>query len=125
VLGPYWLLCRHLSVLVEAFSIGKIEKTTYYGSYRSELVVNLFHRIVDIHNVEMILRHLEPFEVGCIICRIGRLNLFNPMKPEGGGELNLGLYEDRQVRIVHLDAITSYLSALNSGCKDDFAVVCE
>ena len=98
VLGPYWLLCRHISVLMEAFSIGKIEKTTYYGSYRSELVVNLFPRIVDIHNMEMILRHLEPFEVGCIICRLGRLVLFNPMKPEGGGELNLGLYEDRQVR---------------------------
>ncbi len=64
ILGPYWIRCRHLSVLMEVFAdIGTAEKTTYYGSYRSEIVVNLFHRVVDIHNIEQVMRHLLPFEV--------------------------------------------------------------
>ena len=64
LLGPYWIRCRHLSVLMEVFAdLGTAEKTTYFGSYRSEIVVNLFHRVIDVHNIEQVMRHLLPFEV--------------------------------------------------------------
>ncbi|CAM9213873.1 unnamed protein product, partial [Ectocarpus fasciculatus] len=97
VLGTYWIKCRHLAIIIKAFTIGKIEKSTYFGTYRSELICNMFPRVVDIHNMDLVMQYLTPFEIASLYCRIGRLNLFNPMKPEGAAELHLGTYEDRQV----------------------------
>ena len=57
----------------------------------------LYERIVDVHNFELVLRVLEPVEVAAVICRIGWLNFFNMMKPEGGIQLNLGRYEERVI----------------------------
>jgi hypothetical protein len=38
---------------------------------------------------------LSPFEMACIYCRLGLLNLYNPCKPEGNWELDLSRREDR------------------------------
>lgn len=97
MLGTYWIKCRHLALIIKAFTMGKCHKTTYFGTYRSELICNMFPRIVDIHNMDLVVQFLTPFEIASLYCRIGRLNLFNPMKPEGACELHLGSYEDRQV----------------------------
>jgi Ran GTPase-activating protein (RanGAP) involved in mRNA processing and transport len=96
-LAGYGLCCRHLLVILTAFTLGKNQKTTYFGTYRSELVIEIFPNIIDIHNFELILKCLTPFEAACVYCRIGRLSIFNPLKPEGGGVLNLSLLEDRHV----------------------------
>jgi hypothetical protein len=97
MLGPYWIRSRHLANLVELFEIGMVDKIEGFGTYRVELVVSLFSRVVDIHNFEVVMSKLSPEEAGCVVARLGWLNIFNPMKPEGSYELNLGLWEDRQV----------------------------
>lgn len=97
LLGPYWLRSRHLANLVELFEVGMVDRVDGFGTYRVELVVSLFSRIVDIHNFELVMSKLSPEEAGCVVARLGWLNIFNPMKPEGSYELNLGQWEDRQV----------------------------
>eukprot|EP00605_Chrysophyceae_sp_TOSAG23-4_P001328 GSChrysophyteH1.ASY1.ANO1.1445.1 assembled CDS len=103
-----WLLCRHVTLILECFAyIGKQPRTQSFGSYRVDLCCLLFERIIDVHNFELVLRVLEPFEVAALICRIGWLNFFNPMKPEGGIQLNLGRYEERVIaKILCVLAIT-------------------
>ena len=109
-LASYGLYCRHFALILQTFKRGKNKKTTYFGTYRTELIVDLFPNIIDIHNFELIWRELAPFEVAAIYCRIGRLNLFNPMKPEGGGVLNLSWIEDR-----HVAKMILMLSAVEPG----------
>ena len=66
-----------------------------FGTYRVEVVVTLFNRIVDLHNFDMVLSVLTPHEVGCVQCRIGLLHYFNPMKPEGFHTCDLSCREER------------------------------
>ena len=63
----------------------------------TKLFCLLFSRVVDVHNIDLVLRFLAPFEVACVICRIGILNLFNPMKPEGSICLDLSRRDERIV----------------------------
>jgi hypothetical protein len=46
---------RHLSLVVKAFEAlgGAAERAVCFGSYRVELLVALFHRVVDLHNFEV------------------------------------------------------------------------
>ena len=98
VFGKLWLYCRHVALICECFkNLGTIKKTDTFGTYRVELVISLFERIVDAHNFELIMRVLEPFEVGCLYCRLGWLSLYNPMKPEGSFNLDLSIWEERIV----------------------------
>jgi len=97
MIGDYWILARHLACLVHFFTVGRAKKTPYHGTYRVELVVSLYSRVVDLHNIELVLRELTAEEVGCVYCRIGWLNIYNPMKPEGGYELSMSNYEERLV----------------------------
>ena len=53
-----------------------VEKIDGFGSYRVELVVSLFSRLVDIHNFEVVLSRLTPEEAGCVYARLGWLNGF-------------------------------------------------
>lgn len=93
-----WLLCRHLALIVEAFEhMGKLHRTAYFGSYRSDLVCQLYERLVDIRNFDLVLRVLHPHEVAAVKCRLGWLNFFNPLKPEGAFQLNLSRYEERML----------------------------
>lgn len=43
------------------------------------------------------LRVLRPYEVACVIARIGILNFFNPLKPEGSWSMDLSRWDQRQV----------------------------
>ena len=93
-----WIYCRHLALILECFEhMGRIHRTAYFGSYRSDLVCQLYERLVDINNFELVLRVLEPFEVAAVLCRVGWLNFYNPMKPEGAIQLNLRRYEERMI----------------------------
>jgi hypothetical protein len=95
-LGAYWMRCYHVVMLLTAFELGKL-RSNYFGTFRTDIIVFLFPHIVDIHSFEIILRLLEPYEVAMLTARLGRLAIFNPMKPEGAYELNMGMPEDRQV----------------------------
>jgi hypothetical protein len=79
------------------FRVGKSYKSRIYGSYLVELIVMLFPRIVDIYNFEVIMKQLTPYDAAALYCRLGYLQLFNPMKPEGFWELTFSRYEERQV----------------------------
>jgi hypothetical protein len=95
--GIYYIRCRHVANMVYNFSLGCEVKAEYFGTYRVELVVALFSKIVDIHNFDIILKELEPFEQGCVYCRLGWLNIFCPTRPERSYELNMEIWEERMV----------------------------
>jgi hypothetical protein len=97
VLGRVWMLARHVAIIMHYFRIGVAPKTNFFGTYRVELVITLYSRIVDLHNFDLVLRELTPLEVACIQCRLGLLNIYNPLKPEGYLSLDLSLHEERQV----------------------------
>ena len=69
-LAHVYLFCRQLSVLLEFFKIGIVNKSSF-GSYRVELIVMLFDRLLDLHNFEFILMTLNAEEYAAVICRIG------------------------------------------------------
>ena len=74
------------------------------------MVIDLFHKLVDIHNFELVLHTLTPLERANLICRVGLLNVFNPLKPEGAMEMNLARREEFIVA-----KMLSYLSSVESG----------
>lgn len=93
-----WLLCRQLALVVLLFrKLGTRKKTQSFGSYRVEVIVLLFERLTDRHNFDLVLRLLKPEEVACVIARIGWLNFYCPLKPEGCIDLNLAIYEERLI----------------------------
>lgn len=94
--SPKHLLCRHLAVLMLLFLRGTCKKTDW-GTYRVELIIAMFSRLKDVHNFELVLAQLNTEEVAMVYARIGILNTFNPLKPEGGYCLDLGVWEERQV----------------------------
>ena len=98
VFSKQWIMCRHLALICQCFAqLGRISRTKIFGSYRSEIVVLLFERLVDVQNFELVLRELEPVEIATVTARIGWLNFYNPMKPEGTVETNLAIYEERVI----------------------------
>ena len=58
---------------------GILAKTELFGTYRVDLVISLFSRILDLHNFEIVMHALTPHEAACLYCRIGwyvRINFF-------------------------------------------------
>ena len=95
--GVFWVKCRHVANIMEHFVLGMEDKAEFFGSYRVEFVVIMFSKITDIHNFDLILKELDPKEQGCLYCRLGWLNIFNPARPERSYELNMAIWEERMV----------------------------
>jgi hypothetical protein len=95
MLTRVYIRARHVALIVKWFHIGKSQRTRHFGTYRVELIIYLFGRIVDLHNFDLVIATLSPFEVACLYCRLGILNIFNPMKPEGCICLDLSRREER------------------------------
>jgi hypothetical protein len=96
-LTSLWLYCVHLSILLELFTPIGLAARSSLGSYRVELVILLFDRILDLHNFEFVLMVLNAEEQSALYARLGLLNIFNPCKPEGGFAFDLHRWEERQV----------------------------
>lgn len=47
-----------------------------------QLLCQIFSRIADLHNIEIVLKELTPFEAACLYSRVGWLSIYNPCKPE-------------------------------------------
>lgn len=90
------LYARQVAMIVSHFPDGCVMRTDY-GSYRVEIVISLFWRIKDIQNFDIILSFLNASEAACVIGRLGLLTIFNPMKPENCYELDMAIYEQRQM----------------------------
>ena len=97
ILSKVWLNCRQVALLIKYFHNGKKHKAKGYGTYRVELIVAIFPRILDIWHFDVIMSELEGHECGCLYARIGYLNIFNPLKPEGSWQLDLGEWEQRMM----------------------------
>lgn len=69
-LRSVWLCCRQLSLLVELFEVGMVAHSKF-GSYRVQLIVLLFDRIVDLHNFNFVLKCLTAEELAAVYARIG------------------------------------------------------
>jgi hypothetical protein len=102
------LMARQLALFVEAFTIGVTRKTNV-GSYRVELVITLFRCILDFHNFDLVLMVLSAEEHAALICRLGWLNVVNPIKLEGAFELDYTRNEERQMikMLMHLSQCES------------------
>jgi hypothetical protein len=108
-----WIYARHLALIIHLFQQvfpPTIYRTEIFGSYVAEIVINLFARVVDLHNFELIYELLTPRDCAVIFCRLGLLNLFNPLKPEVTMELCLSRLEERKIA-----KIIIYLSVLEPG----------
>ena len=90
-----YIMARHLELMVDLFQEFGLTRATDFGTYRTELVVGLFGCVVDLHNFEIVMRALTPFEAACVYCRVGWLHIYNPMKPQGAYELDLSRREER------------------------------
>ena len=81
-----WIYARHLVLIVECFgaNFGYLKQTKNHGTYRVDLIVALFGRVVDLHNFEFVVSFLKyscsiacsvDHDVGyCESPRIGDLN---------------------------------------------------
>ena len=90
-----FIMARHLELILDLFQEFGLTRATDFGTYRVELVVGLFGCVVDLHNFEIVMRALTPFEAACVYCRVGWLHIYNPMKPQGAYELDLSRREER------------------------------
>lgn len=104
------LKCRHMAVLLQLFDEGRKEETADFGTYRVDLLISLYSRIVDIHNMDCVFAVLTAAEQACFIQRIGILNVFNPWKCDGTWCLDLSEREDRVVlrALLHLNMAESH-----------------
>ena len=71
MMSTWWVYCRHISLILELFSIGSAAKSSM-GSYRVEMVVMWFDHILDLQNFELILMVLNAEEQAAIYMRIGK-----------------------------------------------------
>lgn len=97
IFSKVWISARHLALILSYFIIGKEKKTAIFGTYRIEVFVCLFSRVVDPHNLDSALNVLTPYEAACVYCRVGWLNLFNPLKPDGAHVLDLSNGDERVI----------------------------
>ncbi|RYH24941.1 hypothetical protein EON65_16165 [archaeon] len=112
-----WIQARHLALIVTLFRslLGYATRCKFFGSYCADIVVALFSRVVDLHNFEVVWEVLDAADCSAVLCRIGMLNIFNPMKPEMSLELKMDRREERVVA-----KIIVYLSVVEPGLNLTF-----
>lgn len=97
ILSRVYIKARHLALILKWFPLGRTHRTRHFGTYRVEMAVLLYSRVVDIHNMDLVGRVLTVYEWACFICRIGILNIYNPLKPEGPICLDMSRRDERKV----------------------------
>ena len=55
MINKVYITCRQLSILLELFPQGNIWKAENYGTYRVELIVLIYARIIDHHHMDLVL----------------------------------------------------------------------
>jgi hypothetical protein len=67
-----------------------------YDTIRVNLVVGLFSQVVDKVNLDSVLKFLKAPELAMVVFRLGYLNVFNTLKPEGYWRLDLSRRDEKQ-----------------------------
>jgi hypothetical protein len=63
VFARTYLYCRHLALVLDCFvPFGSYKQTQFFGTYRVELVIGLFSRLIDIHNFEIVVSPIKFLE---------------------------------------------------------------
>lgn len=66
--------------------------------HRADVLITGLGRTWDYRNRDMVKHHAKSPEVSKMLYqRIGILNMFNPLRPDGEYLLNLGIYEEKMV----------------------------
>lgn len=94
ILAGRFITCAQMGLLLEKFPCGDA-RIDAFATYRVELIISLFSRIVDKVNFEYVLRELTNAEMAMVIYRVGWLAVWNPLKAEGNLVLNLARHEER------------------------------
>jgi hypothetical protein len=84
------ITCKHVLRLYECFPID-------VPGARLECIILCFARVHDLENFDIILEKVTDLEVAGIYRRLGRLNVWNPMRPDMFYDLNLGVPEDHKL----------------------------
>ncbi len=67
-----WFYCKYVALICELYEEFGQANRSNFGSYRVELIVMLFDRIVDLENFEVIMSVLNAEEQASIYARIGK-----------------------------------------------------
>jgi hypothetical protein len=94
--------CRQLSYIIYRMGIQDPEMFTEgmrkpYGSTRVEVIISLYNQISDPVNLPCLLKHLTTHEKAVIILRLGWLNIWSPLRPNGVYRLRFQKREERQM----------------------------
>ena len=76
---------------------GGTDPYDYRGTQRVELVVRMSTQLVDVCNFDLILKPLTHIEQASLLHRLGWLNIWNPLKPEGHYHLDLSIREQNLI----------------------------
>lgn len=87
-----------------------------YGTLRVEIFVNLFNQISDPANINCVLHIFTPFDRAALIFRLGILNLWSSVYPDGYYKIDLSRRDERLILRILLT-----LSA--AGSQDEFSEV--
>ena len=89
--------------MLEAFAVGAAE-FGLIGSYRTELLLVMFDRILDHQNLDQIFAILTIDEHAAVLSRIGIFNTFNPYKIDGAYMVDLSFFEARKLAklLIHM-----------------------
>ena len=106
---------RNLSCAQLAFLMNRLPQydkpTGRLGTVRVDFIVIMASQIVDMYNFDLVIQRLDsPREAAMLQVRLGWLNVWSPLKPEGCYVLDLGDAEQRVVAKVLL-----LLSVLEKG----------
>ena len=95
ILGGRGLSCAQLAFVMNR--LPQYESTTGpVGTFRVDFVVSLSSQIVDMHNFDLVIKQLgSAREAAMLILRLGWLNIWSPLKPEGSYVLNLSKDDER------------------------------
>lgn len=91
-----WLLSMRWVTAQQAVRLLSVWPTAFESS-RVDLVCILFDRLADLHNFNGLLSALSDTEAAQCFYRFGWLNLWTPLFPDNYYELNLSIYEEREV----------------------------
>jgi len=100
-LAARFITSFQLALLVHEFPDGYLACGDF-STYRVELIISLYTRVVDVINMDYVLKELESSEYAMLLFRLGWLNIWNPIKAEGRVSLDLSRREERQMARIML-----------------------
>lgn len=98
LLADKYMTCSQLSTIVKCFPCNEQISLTY-STFRVEFIIKFHPRLTDPVNFDLLLlmSGLTPKEVAMLQYRLGILNIWTPLKPEGFIHLDLSRREERQI----------------------------